>query len=89
MAGRAQYVVEVERLTKQDDIREGMIARLDQILISCHIPDHREQAERVIDEKFLPYLGSQGVVLKTGFKIMDELGVDLGDEVEPLIKEGQ
>lgn len=51
-------------MTKQEDVREGMISRLDQILISLHAYDHRNQAERVIDEKFLPFLHGAGVVLK-------------------------
>ena len=58
-------------MTTREEIREGMIVRLDQILISLNVNNHREQAERIIDKKFLPYLNYQGVVIKVERELPD------------------
>jgi len=66
-------------VTAREEIREGMIARLDQVLISCCIHDHRKQAEYIIDTKFIPYLHSQGVVIKTQGKLPPNIA-EVGSE---------
>jgi len=59
-------------MATREDVREGMIARLDQVLISCNIPDHRKQAEHIIDTKFISYLYSQGLRLPNGEALIVE-----------------
>jgi len=67
-------------LDKRTEIRGHLIELFTQTDFS------KETPEQLVDA-ILWVLNEDGVVIKTGFKIMDELGVELGDEVEPLIKE--